>query len=410
MSDELLWKVLEKDPSEALPRVQNLIDQGVAVDGHFQDILLTTPLHKAAESQDPEMIDLLLEKGAPINALNAFSFPPIQRAISLGRLEICKILLDRGADVDRRGREGDSMLELAVGNEHPAIVELLLDHGLDANSRDKWGGPMIISAVMIDYQGTREAAGMTLVEGAEVDMRHINGATAMHMAAEIGDIKTVKILLDAGADANALDDSYRQPLWFAARDNRVEIVKLLLETTEDIDNQDCNGHTSLSCAARRGHSDCRYGQDALTWALDRGDTGATTIRDGGDLDDASFRLILAAGVEREKNTPNAQFKEWSEILDRAEPHELKELKEGIQHRCNLFTTPESVAFREEVRQDIDRQREEKKKKIFEEAGIDGIERMREERRQQILEEEGSVFCEPLPEPDDTHETQAQNED
>jgi len=78
----------------------------------------------------------------------------------------------------------------------------------------------------------------------------------LHTAAIVGDIETVKLLLEAGANCNALDDCTRKPLWVTVHLDHTDIVRLLLEITTDINDQAHNGATSLSMAAKWALKDC----------------------------------------------------------------------------------------------------------------------------------------------------------
>ena len=72
----------------------------------------------------------------------------------------------------------------------------------------------------------------------------------MHLAAGFGSTKTVKILLEAGADISALDENERTPLHYAAH-NRVDVVKMLLDNGADVSAVDRQQQTALDLAEDR---------------------------------------------------------------------------------------------------------------------------------------------------------------
>jgi ankyrin repeat protein len=75
-----------------------------------------------------------------------------------------------------------------------------------------------------------------------------------HMAAE-GEIAKATLLLDHGADIDAIDDEYRStPLGVAARWGRVEMVNLLLERGADPTLAGAAWATPLAWAENRDHS------------------------------------------------------------------------------------------------------------------------------------------------------------
>lgn len=424
MSSEL-YDALEKDPSEALPLIRRLC-HGVMVNERFRDILSDTPLHKAARDQSSEVVELLLDKGASINALNSYGCSPLFLAVTHGQIENCKGLLERGADATLRDCDGESMLGRAAVNEHLAIVEMLLDYGVDINTREPTGETALNREVMIDHADTISVGGkaklvrvvesfsttklkimkLLISRGIDINVRLVDGATTLHTAALVGDIETVRILLDAGADPNAVDDCNRKPLWFAARNNRVNIVKSLLEMTTNINDQVYNGHTCLTSAARWGHTNCVkllleagaeiwsqesgpqflepekrlpwYGCDALWWAVD-------------DLDTEDVRIVLAAGAERGERTPEGGYAGWLEVWDGAQSEELENFMEWICRRNDLSTRPEVEALRAEMLKKVHGMEQERRRKFAEQIGIryneEDVEKGGEDRNLEVDERE-----------------------
>lgn len=79
-----------------------------------------TALHFAARDQKAEIVKLLLEEGAPVDARDGLGHTPLWRATmsrSPNRLLI-KELLDRGADPDAANRDGVSPRKLAARLGH----------------------------------------------------------------------------------------------------------------------------------------------------------------------------------------------------------------------------------------------------------------------------------------------------
>ena len=64
--------------------------------------------------------------------------------------------------------------------------------------------------------------------GADVQLILPDGTTPLHVAAEIGNIEVVKILLEANADASAANNDRYLPVGLAAMNDHHEIVDLLL--------------------------------------------------------------------------------------------------------------------------------------------------------------------------------------
>lgn len=402
----MLYDALHEDPSKATSLVRKLLNEGVVVNEEFSEKCLSPPLHAAAARQLPEVVELLLDKGASINAPNVFKMPPLMLAVTHGQLANCRLLLERGADPNIRECKGNSMLALAVSNKRRAILKLLLQYGVDINTVNPSGATVLEEAIMIDHRDVISSGGVEMIRvidsfsttklkimrslidyGIDIERRSVDGATVLHTAAYVGDIETVKILLEAGADPNVVDDCNRKPLWPAVRQNNVDIVLLLLEKTTDIDDPVYNGHTCLSTAARWGHQKCVelllkagasiwsrkpgplflepgwrlpcYSCDALYWAA----------KGEGQHHDV-VRLILEVGAQRQpERTGDGEYAEWLEIWDRAEMPELERFKKWLNYRTSLSNTPEHEALRSEMSRRVYAMEEEKRQKIGEKIGL-----------------------------------------
>ena len=355
----LLYEALEKDPSEALPLVRDLLAQGAEVNEKNSLSTFLNPLAVAAQRQTPDVIELLLDHGADINARNCYWHTPLSPAIECVKVDNCKTLLQHRANPSLRSIQGTLALEHAVKKQSVDIVKLLLDHGVDIHSMNNIGGTMLLTAIMIDYAYEKMIDGVKMTRviesfskdkldimrllidnGINVNARGIDDTISLHCAAIVGDVEPVKILLAAGADPNLTDLNGCKPLWKAVRHNHTKIVRLLLPITTNINGQTYNGQTCLSTAARWGKKESVellleagaeiwpgvpgpgglppeqrlpwYACDALFYALD-----------GEESNDDTTRLILAAGAARPAAEP--EFKKWLQVWDRGQPKELLEL-------------------------------------------------------------------------------------
>mgnify|MGYP000480537135 FL=1 len=84
-----------------------------------------TPLHYAAIRGHKEIAELLIAKGADVNAKNSVGQTPLQFAAGYGHKEIAELLIDNGADVNVKDDDGETPLDFADGE----TADLLRKHG-----------------------------------------------------------------------------------------------------------------------------------------------------------------------------------------------------------------------------------------------------------------------------------------
>jgi ankyrin repeat protein len=180
--------------------VKMLLEKGAHVDARDGAIeFLTqgkgeTALMLAVRSRDNRTVNLLLERGADVNAAGSTGATALTEAISARNAEAVKVLIRRGAHVNFAfGRGSITPLIWASFQECPEIVEILLDAGADVNAKDALGSTALVWAAM----------------------------------SERDDTQTVSLLLKAGADVNVKTAMAEMPLTWAQRRGKTEIVKLL---------------------------------------------------------------------------------------------------------------------------------------------------------------------------------------
>jgi ankyrin repeat protein len=92
-----------------------------------------TPLHFAAFFGTEEVVDLLIERGAIVDARGSgwMTGTALHSAASANRTDVATILLDAGADPNARQSKGHTPLHSAAHNGNAALVKLLLGRGAD---------------------------------------------------------------------------------------------------------------------------------------------------------------------------------------------------------------------------------------------------------------------------------------
>lgn len=183
------------------------------------------------------------------------------------------------------------------------LVEGLLEDGADVKAEGDDGTALNVAADC----GHDDIVRLLLQAGADADARNKYGEAPLHTATSRGSGRIVQWLLEYSTDINATSTS-GTPLWIATQKGHVEIVRCLLEHGADCNAAyRCNGDgmTLLQEAARRGHVEVieqlvKHGADinaasldgtALRWAVRHGNCTIVEllINHGADLDLAGRR-------------------------------------------------------------------------------------------------------------------------
>ncbi|KAJ7038944.1 ankyrin repeat-containing domain protein [Mycena alexandri] len=226
-------------------------------------------LQAAAAQGHTELVSLLLEKGADINAAGGGYGSSLQAAAARSYTEIVAILLEKGADINAAGGGYGSSLQAAADGGHTELVSLLLEKGADINAAGgRYGSPLQAAA----DGGHTELVSLLLEKGADINaagghygahcklllMEVTQSSSASFLiraAADGGHTELVSLLLERGADINAAGGYYGSSLQAAAAGGHTEVVGLLLEKGTDVNAAGGLYGSSLQAAAARGHTE-----------------------------------------------------------------------------------------------------------------------------------------------------------
>jgi ankyrin repeat protein len=88
-----------------------------------------TYVARGDKGEHPEKVQLLLEYGAPVDAIGPQGRTALHYAAAAGYLRVSRLLLDHGASLALRDQQGQTALDLARAAGKTAIVELLAAQG-----------------------------------------------------------------------------------------------------------------------------------------------------------------------------------------------------------------------------------------------------------------------------------------
>ncbi len=127
-----------------------LLDAGFPINVHLDDDRYhdagETPLHRAVQNGDLDMVRLFIARGAKVNAANKEGETALFWAVGSGTTDMVNLLLARGAKVDATSKKGMTPLFWAVSNGTD-MVNLLLDAGADINHLDEKNQSILLSVL-----------------------------------------------------------------------------------------------------------------------------------------------------------------------------------------------------------------------------------------------------------------------
>ena len=236
-----------------------------------------------------EIIDILLEAGANINATDEFDETALKKAVynpyNETNMKLIKILAEAGADVDTVNDEGWTPLMEAAYHGNPDVVKLLVRLGADVNIERNglraldyaYGNELMTGTnalkeleiltpprspehtvtdeefIEICQIGAFEQIEKALKSGANVNARDTSGATMLMKAVdehEKPNPELIRLFLHYGADVNVRND--RDSLLIRAAYNYrldFDTFKLLLDSCTDIQSADTEQNTVLIAAS-----------------------------------------------------------------------------------------------------------------------------------------------------------------
>jgi len=181
--------------SEMESRIVSLLQQGA--DPNYQNKWGYNSLHIAGENEriSYSVIDLLLSKGANIEANDYAGNTPLHVAVLNKNHLVSSYLIAKGADINAINNYGQTPLHLAVLSLNRKLAFNLLKNGADMEAKDDQGMAPIHYAALI---GAWNVTGLLITNGAELNAKDYEGKTPLVIAEEAGQEKFSKLFRKNG--------------------------------------------------------------------------------------------------------------------------------------------------------------------------------------------------------------------
>jgi ankyrin repeat protein len=239
-------------------KIQKIINKGFDVNG-IGNPLNAPPLHLAITYNRHDIVKILIENGADVNATDPLNgYTALMAALGgypSPNYDTVKLLLERGADANRSG--GEDVIPLFVASSpdiykneaSPEIIKLLIESGADVNKLTARGFTPVMFAAGAGAANASDIIKIFADNGADINLKGDDMLSALHLAAQKGDINVCKYLIEQGMNVKDRNNKYGRTVLHSAlmprRGIDTELLKLLLEKGAGINDKDAAGATAL---------------------------------------------------------------------------------------------------------------------------------------------------------------------
>jgi ankyrin repeat protein len=218
----------------------------------------------AAKEGDVHKLQVLYAKGVPVDVLDNRGLPwgqtALMHAAQAGHSDAVRFLLSVGAKVSAKDRGGGEVeqnrqpLHYAMLSKNIAVAEALLTAHANPNTVSYFGDTPLNVAI---WEDNLDAVGLLLKRGANVNLKPLRKryTPPLCAAAAAGKPLLLRLLLEAGADVNAIDSRNATPLIcasLASDDLALVVIEDLLKAGAKVDHVG-DGRTALFAATLHGH-------------------------------------------------------------------------------------------------------------------------------------------------------------
>lgn len=194
------------------------------------------------------------------------AFQALACAVMSGDLEEVRRMLRKGVGINASNYDRKTVMHMAAVERSYRIVELLWNEGAEQNKRDRWGNTALQNAINHNQGPVTQ-----LLVQWKSELNTENAAGSLCEAASIGNIETLKLILEHGIDPNVMDYDSQSPLHLAAAEGQDKAVQYLIAKGAHVNCKDHWGTTSLGDAVSCG---C---VEVVEQILSRGGVMATSL-------------------------------------------------------------------------------------------------------------------------------------
>ncbi|XP_030853851.1 histone-lysine N-methyltransferase EHMT2 isoform X2 [Strongylocentrotus purpuratus] len=233
-----------------MEKVLQMLSEGFDPNYRFPAHNLETPLHGAASKGHLDILCLLLQSGANIDAVDANLATPVHAAADSSNLSCVQYLVTCGANVNHKDDEGSTVLHISTKSGNMDMLGYLLTlNKIDLNLQDNGGWTPVIWGA--DYKNAVSVRYL-LEHGADPFVRDKEQNIGLHWASYSGCQDVMEVFLNNNKDntdhLNALNVHGDTPLHISARENHYGCAMQLLVRHADVTIKNNENELALDCS------------------------------------------------------------------------------------------------------------------------------------------------------------------
>lgn len=273
-------------------------------------------LMRAARMNNADVVRFLLEQGVPVDIKGD---PDNQTALILAARkdapEVVNLLLEKGADPLLTDDCGLYAISHAARNNNFECAKCLLEHGVSPNTDGC--SPLVLACL---FGNDTRLVKLFLENGAALEQTDDYGHSALLAAVRCGNAAKAELLLASGADFSKENEEGENIAMLAIRSGNPELLAFIIQQTGfDVNRRNSKNQSLLTAAAQWG------GHAALTWLLDHG------ARVPDDLDDDGFNATLCAAVSGNVDDMTALNQHGANLNIQSPVHGLTPLMTAVRN-------------------------------------------------------------------------------
>ncbi|KAJ7706659.1 ankyrin repeat-containing domain protein [Mycena rosella] len=239
----LYWASSNGDLESARVLVQH------SADFNIRGGVYHTPLLVASNRGHTELICMLIENGADVNAY-ADVGTALYWASCNGDLQSARLLIQNSAEINIRSGHYHTPLLAAASHGHSQLVRMLVENGADVNAHADVGTALYRAS----YEGHLESARLLIQNSAEINIRGGQYHTPLLAASNCGHSEMIRLLVENGADTN-VHAGAGTALYWASYNGHLESARLLIQHSAKVNIEGGKCYTALGAASRKQHPD-----------------------------------------------------------------------------------------------------------------------------------------------------------